>query len=459
MPKDVIFVPGLPASELWCPGPRGGLEKIFVRTLRRLGELLWKAVDTRLLGPDDLLAADPVQAGDPVDKTRVFIIDQKQARSLYDLLRDECGLSGSRIHRVGWDWRRPVTDKQASDRLTAKIAGAPVGSVLILHSTGGLVARAVLKKNPALCNRLSAVVAFGVPWVGTLKSMAVLLKKENLAAADRNDARKVMAHSWASIDLLPRENAGLTLKGNGQPYDLFGSVDWLPASPQWLRSKVKRRLDHSLNTMGVPSPQWQFPVGLHNVAGFGELTNVTARISGGQVDFNVTASGAPLGFEEARQGDGTIPFNSAASAHGVGVVSWRVPVGAYRKMGKDRHSSLWSNPGAIKLLRHLVGELPQEPLIELALDTSAYSPGTEIRLRYSLQDAGGQAMSGQLKILSPASPAGTHTFNTNPSGFGTAVLDRSVFQEVEIGGSTKRRIQVELTCAAGQTDIFAVVPK
>ncbi len=454
MPRDVIFVPGLPGSELFAPGPQGGRTKIFVRVLRRLGErLLWK-VDPRLLGPNVLTDPDPVEAGDPVEKTRILIVDLKQARRLYEILRGECGLARRQIHKVGWDWRRPAADGRASHELTAAIQAAPVGSVLIVHSTGGLIVRSVLAANRALCNRLSAVVAFGVPWIGTLKSMAILLKRESLQAADKNDARRVIAHSWSAIDLLPRRDAGLTVKGNGQPYDLFDSVDWLPERPLWLRTAVKQRLDHSLRTLGVPSPRWQFPVDLHNVAGFGELTTVAARIALDGVRFNVTPSGADLDFEAVRQGDGTIPFRSAASAQGPRVTNWRIPIGAYRKMGKKKHASLWANPGAVKMLRHVVGEQALEPLVELALDTSAYSPGTRIRLRYSLQDARGRPMGGRLRILTPSSPLDETEFPTDPEGFGTMVFPRTRFARTR----KFRRVRAELSSAAGRTEVFALVP-
>ena len=65
MSRDVIFVPGLPGSDLNAPRPQGGREKIFPRTFRRLQEMVWKTVDPRLRGPDNLTVADPVEAGDP----------------------------------------------------------------------------------------------------------------------------------------------------------------------------------------------------------------------------------------------------------------------------------------------------------------------------------------------------------------------------------------------------------
>ena len=420
-------------------------------------------MDPRLLGPDNLDDEDPVEAGDPVDRTRILIVDLKHARSLYDILRKQCGLTRGQIHKVGWDWRRPCGDERARKLLTSKIEQAPMGSVLIAHSTGGLLTRSVLAADPALCERLSAVISFGVPWVGTLKSMGVLLQREGLTAADKADARKVIAHSWAAIDLLPRVDAGLTFRGNGGAYDLFGSVDWLPERPLWLRRAVRSRLTHSLETLGVPDKVWRLPVDLHNVVGFGEPTTVSARIEGDAVTFNVGPHGEALGFDEVRQGDGTIPFSSAgsvapASSSDRQVTNRPIPIGAYRGMGKKRHASLWANPGAVKTLLSVVGGREPEPLIELALDTSAYSPGTPIRIRYSLQEPGGDPMGGQIRILTPASRGGQGSRSTDPRGFGTMIFDRSDFAVSTVGTSRMRRVRAELTCSAGRTDVFALVP-
>ena len=461
MSRDVIFVPGLPGSDLNAPRPQGGREKIFPRTFRRLQEMVWKTVDPRLLGPDNLTGADPVEAGDPVDRIRILVIDLKQARSLYDVLTDECNLSSHQIHRVGWDWRRPVSDGRVRTRLTNAITNAPEGSVLVVHSTGGLVARSVLRADPQLCRRLSAVVAFGVPWLGTLKPLAVLLKLASLTAADRADARRVMAHSWAAMDLLPRANARLTVKGNGQPYDLFSSVEWLPSSPQWLRRAVRPRLAHSLATVGVPARAWGLPVDLHNVAGFGEETAVLARIVGGQTRLNVTPGGADLDSEEICLGDGTVPFSSAGAIRGGRVKDWIVPIGAYRRMGKKTHSALWSNPGGVKALVHTVTNAPRPSLTELALDTSAYSPRTRIRLRYSVFGANGRPAPGEITITTPSSPSSRGPFPTDATkGHGTLVFPRGHFHAFRQGSERKRRVKATLRNSSdgSTTDVFALVP-
>ena len=459
MARDVIFVPGLPGSHLFETGPRGGQgEKIFLKPV----DLLFGRVDRRLLGPhpDRLGDPDPIRAGEPIRRARLLFLDFKQAQGLYDVLERHCGVASAQIHPVGWDWRRPVADAIVANDLAAAIQRAPSGSVLIAHSTGGLVARSVLEAHPALCDRLSAVVAIGVPWIGTLKSLAVLVRKESLSLVSRAGAQRVLAHSCAAMDLLPRADAGLTIKGNGQAYDLFGSVDWLPASPPFVRHLARPRLAHSMQTIGTPDPRWSFPVDLHNVAGFGEETTVSARIAAGEVALNVSASGSDLGFDEQRHGDGTIPFVSASSATGNRVSSWIVPIGAYRRMGESKHSQLWKNPGAIKALRHVIADTARESLTELALDTSAYSPRTRIRLRYSVHDAAGSAAPGRITVLTPARPGLRTDFETDPRGFGSLVLRRGHFQSFRQGSERKRRVHVELRNLADDTtsEIFALVP-
>jgi len=460
MPRDVIYVPGLPASELYDNAAPGGRKKIYPRTLRRLRELFGKKLDERLLGPKSLTDPDPIDAGDPIDGTKLLIVDQKHAQSLYDHLVADCGLKQKQIHKVGWDWRRPAADERAKKRLEDAIAKAPQGSVVVVHSTGGMVVRSVLENNPALCGRLHAVLAFGVPWTGTLKSFGVLVEELSLTAATKKVGQKVMARSWAAIDLMPRENAGFTVKGNGQPYDLFDVPSWLPATPQWLREAVGSKLQHSLDTIGSPDGKWTLPVDLHNVAGFGVETAVSARIVGDKVQLNVTGSGADLEFDEQRHGDGTIPFGSAAAAKGTSVSSWIVPIGSYRTMGKKKHGSIWSNPGGVKALKHVVADEARESLTELCLDTSAYSPGTKIRLRYSVFGADGQPAPGQITITTPASSRNVNTFQTDSDGFGTLVLSRLKFHSFQQGSEKKRRIRAELlnTADGSTSDIFALVP-
>ena len=288
----------------------------------------------------------------------------------------------------------------------------------------------------------------------------MLVEELSLTAATKKVGQKVMARSWAAIDLMPRENAGFTFKGNGQPYDLFDVPSWLPAAPQWLREAVGSKLQHSLDTIGSPDGKWTLPVDLHNVAGFGVETAVSARIVGDRVQLNVTGSGADLEFDEQRHGDGTIPFLSAAAAKGKRVSSWIVPIGSYRTMGKKRHGSIWSNPGGVKALKHVVAGEARESLTELCLDTSAYSPGTKIRLRYSVFGADGKPAPGQITITTPASSGSDNTFKTDSEGFGTVVLERPKFQSFQQGSEKKRRIRAELlnTADGSTTDIFALVP-
>lgn len=454
---DVIFVPGLPASELYEVRADGSTDKFFPKAW----DQIIGRVDPAVLGPDDLANdPDPVVAGDPISRVKVLFFDIKQAYRLYRILEDDCGLREEQIQKVGWDWRRPVDDDRAQAKVREAILAAPLGSVLLAHSTGGLVVRALLTKEPGLCERLSAVVAMGVPWRGLLKPLSVLRMHERPVAASRANARRVLAHSWAAIDLLPREVANLTISGNGRPYDLFASTNWLPSSPAYLRRTVAPKLTRSKAQLGDLDPTWALPVPLYNVAGFGERTIVKARIveSRDDVEFNVDGSGNPLDDDTIHLGDGTVPFTSATAAAPEPpqqVHTLRIPIGAYLDMGKRKHSALWSNPGCVELLQHLCSGAARKPLVELALDPAVYDGRAPVRLSYSLFDADGSPRAGSLEIKSPADEAGQTQYATRDEGWGMFDFPQSFFRET--GGGQFRRIEVQLQSGAEATAVSALV--
>ena len=155
--KPVVFVPGFPASEL---RQRSRDRRIFppaisdVTDSARRRELL-----ALLRGPDD--PPGDVEAGEPV---RGALGLTKQAQSLYDILRDigYTSQDGSLLARFGWDWRRGVDDPAVQDALAGVIErlaarhGRQV--VMIVHSTGGLVLRALLEARPQLAGRIEHIL-------------------------------------------------------------------------------------------------------------------------------------------------------------------------------------------------------------------------------------------------------------------------------------------------------------
>ena len=110
MPKPLVFVPGLPGTELHLEKADGSLgKKVFLpRPILRLLNPSAK-LKGRLKGPANLAMNGGVVAGDPIGRAKFLGFDlMKQADSLYAILK-ECGVQGANLRKVGWDWRLPVT--------------------------------------------------------------------------------------------------------------------------------------------------------------------------------------------------------------------------------------------------------------------------------------------------------------------------------------------------------------
>ncbi|MEE8277446.1 MAG: hypothetical protein V3R89_01825 [Thermoanaerobaculia bacterium] len=83
---------------------------------------------------------------------------------------------------LGWDWRKPVYHRPTLTFIEHTIRdlhqkhGQRV--VALVHSTGGLVLRALVESKPEVTDLLERIIAFGVPWAGTLMSLRMLSAKE-----------------------------------------------------------------------------------------------------------------------------------------------------------------------------------------------------------------------------------------------------------------------------------------
>lgn len=96
-------------------------------------------------------------AGEPI---RGVLGIAKQAQSLYDVLREYgyTAADGSLLAPLGWDWRKALDDATVQADLAGAIErlaqqhGRKV--VVIIHSTGGLVLRALLEAKPRSDPRL-----------------------------------------------------------------------------------------------------------------------------------------------------------------------------------------------------------------------------------------------------------------------------------------------------------------
>jgi len=209
MPKHpVVFIPGFPASELLLSGSG---RRLFPPAL---GDLVDAGKRERLLQwlAGETAPPSPIVAGEPIrDVAGIF----KEAQSLYDRLR-EYGYTVSRANDffqpVGWDWRGAIDANEVQQALAgaiSQLAGRNGPVIVIAHSTGGLVLRQLLAAQPALTASIRQILAFGVPWAGTLKALRNLDRGAAIGfpaiglGLTATEVRRVMRNCQAAYDLLP----------------------------------------------------------------------------------------------------------------------------------------------------------------------------------------------------------------------------------------------------------------
>jgi hypothetical protein len=389
--RPVVFVPGLPGSHL----KKVATDDLIFLDVSAL--LLDKArILPDLCGPDDpddvsVVAAHPIRTA-----LRFLVFDlAKQAQSLYDILGSigyETSDHNDFFRPVGWDWRKPVDDRRALADVEDAVLdlGRRTGRkpVAIVHSTGGLVLRALLEAKPELADALHAVIAFGVPWGGTLRSLPLLCGKGGFGTLSPAETQLVLAHSWAAFDLLPfakaNDDLGLTLDSDGAPVDILARRDWFDDG---LSQTMALRADHSQALHAGCTPEMQLggrTLPVTNVVGFGAATLLRSRIDAAGV----------ITFDEGKDdqalddGDGTVPRRSAAWLHGDGVRTFHLPIGLYPGVATENvHNTLWANPGGQDLLWNLLGDEPWLPFVYAALDQEdVNAPADTIRVRLVAAD-------------------------------------------------------------------------
>lgn len=465
MAKSVVFIPGLPGSDLRD-------EDSGRRVFLEVPESFHPPLLERLKGPDILNLGDGIVAGPPVPEIKIsgtfgsvlaFFADLKRAASLYDILRPlyPAGTFVDRCTPFGWDWRRPVWDEGTQEDLARAILDlhAKHGPVVVIaHSTGGLVLRHLLEddSHPQHAEVLAAidhVLAFGVPWAGTLKSFESLSGKRGLnGLLSPSEAREVLGRSWAAFDLLPPEPepgpggdalpALVVLLENGQRIPVSPLVDrrWLPGGNafQALRVAMCRRADGTLAALGTPEPFLDLDEGLFpitNVVGWGFETTLLATFtpSAPRVEVEFLSDPAAAGLDPTDDGDNTVPRRSAAWLKGPDVRTFHLPIGR-GSGGVQKHITLWNNPGGRNLLAHVVGGASLEPLVYARVDRSdGVSGGETVRVRCAANGADGHLLDdATLRLTDPAS---------TPKPFDPALDGRLL---IEVPRSDLRRVSNQL---------------
>ena len=389
MPRPpIVFIPGFPASELrnangttFFPPPSLQTladpvkKKKFIETITDLNQLT---------------------AGPPI--LHVLQI-AKQAQSLYDILTSY-GYSianAAEFAPIGWDWRRAVDDPivlGAVERAIDAFVSAGAKPVVMIHSTGGLVLRRLLELRPAVIAKIAQIVAFAVPWAGTLKSFVYLSNGERFgflqASLDPHEAREVMSWAQAAYDLLPPPAAGadvppaLAFDTNGRVSPLVNTTwtSW-SATPARLIANAANAAARMSRTREI-LPGSALPP-MVNLVGFGVETLSRADIS----------AGGGVTFQTSKDGDGTVLLTSAQWIAKTNVRTFYVPIGVYAtNQIPTYHSAIWDAPSLVPVFDQIVkGKTPQ-PFVAAAIDNDDASNGGQngLRIYVSAADANGQPL-------------------------------------------------------------------
>lgn len=462
--RPVIFIPGFPATDLAVRQPDGDQRKIFARVtlLTQPGP---KAEVLRLLrGPANPDADDGIVPVQPIRRALrlLDVVDlAKQAESLYEVLK-AIGYDTRRrndfFSPFGWDWRRPVDATATRAALAAELRRLHERSgreaVAIVHSTGGLVLRALLEIEPDLARHLHAVVAFGVPWAGTLRSATFLAGQAGFGPLTAAEAHEVMVRAWAAYDLLPpapvANELGLVVDPADHPVDLLASLAWMPAgartdaTPRAARARDLHRARTAAWEGGPPVPVW-------NVVGWGAATVLRAELGPAgdsrAITFPVGTDDAGVG---ADGGDGTVPRRSAAWLAGPEVRTLELPLGIYPGLASaHRHGTLWRNPGGEDALWHVLGEEPLPVQVHAALDPSdAVAPGQDLRLRACAWDTAGLPLpDARFEVVNPLTGQGLAAAPI-PRGRALLTVRRELIPTTTDGRF--RRYQVRFTWNGGE---------
>lgn len=384
--KPVVFIPGFPASELKQKSRRRTIFPPSIETL--LDRDKRKELIRLLNGPDnppgDIVPGEPIREVFPI---------AKQAQSLYDILRrfGYTPREGGLVAPIGWDWRLAVDHKQVQDDVEQAIDrlsgdhGRKV--VVIAHSTGGLVLRALLEARPKLAKKIDQILAFGVPWAGTLKAVLYLAKGETfgLAIAGRrivgltpSEVRDVMSHCQAAYDLFPPDPAKTEMKtaqgkkldlvmkprsgGGEEQMGLLADLVWIPPGPSkdFMREMARKgdeRLGERSSTIeldGETTPP------ITNVVGWGVETDTRCKMSRqGEITFD----------DATKEGDGTVPLVSASWLRGPGVRTFFLPIGVYPTGNiPNPHARIWDSPPVLEIFEQVLRDKRPEPFVCAAAD-------------------------------------------------------------------------------------------
>jgi len=344
--KPVLFIPGFPASEL-CDAITGAT--VFPPSVSTLlnsakkSAFVQKVIDV----PGNLVAGPPI---------RDILGIAKQAQSLYDILSGKFGYDTSGLSAdfaaIGWDWRLSIVDATVMTAISDAIDRLGQDIVAIIHSTGGLVFRAFLEARPDLIPRFEQVMAFGVPWNGTLEALHAMTKGESrgflFAKISAQQGATIVSHAQAAYDLLPPS--------------FLADQSWIPADAAHDYMRQLAATAHGAWTRNLDA----LPV--TNVCGWGADTWTS-----------------PAWTSDKDAGDGTVPIDSSSWIRGANLRTVFLPIGAYATANIPyRHSRIWDSPPVLQLFEEVLNDAPRAPFLCAAADSDDYIDyNADVDVRFS----------------------------------------------------------------------------
>lgn len=383
MRKPVLFIPGFPASEL---RDRSTGQIVFPPSLSTLIDPQKKAelIQRLTTVPGDLVSGPPI---------RDVLGIAKQAQSLYDVLGGRFGYETSDLSddfaAVGWDWRRGISDTNAMEGIVSAVDRLSQGGarkvVAIVHSTGGLLFRAFLEAHPNLLADFEQVLAFGVPWCGTLAALHAATEGVSegflFARISASEGAEVVRHAQAAYDLMPTDPSSGLFSADGVPSTPLSDQSWIPQSSD---HDFMRRLASAAH--GVFDRRFDdLPV--TNVCGWGIETLPAASVNAGILRFDAPVKDA---------GDGTVPIVSSAWLRGAGVRTMLLPIGTYPTANIPYpHKRIWDSPPVLQLFEEVLHDAPRQPFLCVAADSDdAIDYDRDVDVRMSAVGPDGSPLPG-----------------------------------------------------------------
>lgn len=399
----VVFIPGFPGSAL--------VDAVSGKTLfpPPMLQTVLASSKKKLL---DRLATDlaGVVAGDPITDVGKLGI-AKQAESLYDNLRSfgyDTSKNSANFRPVGWDWRKGVDDGVVQGAIARAIDAFGRKVIVIIHSTGGLVFRAFLEKHPEFAPKIERVLAFAIPWAGTLDAFQALSVGVPLKFAifgfNESEVQRLASGCQTAYDLCPPDPAETDMtNAEGSPIRLFvsGAADCANggAAAGPLVSPAEWTADPDMQALAA-NARARFGVRAKQIAlnGFATPPIVNICAWGGPTVDCCTLNDGQLAFRatDAKAGDTTIPFDSASwlADDGASVKAFYVPIGAFAVNAfPQNHPRIWDSPPSRELLAMHLDLAQPKPYLAAAVDTDDNFPGKDpVRIRVAAADANGRAL-------------------------------------------------------------------